>query len=262
MEKNIEKIYESITYQILNIESLIDECGEIKVISKPKGTAESQDYYHDFVYFVLTKSCKTLSASMILTENLYSEDSQILIRSVYENYLSLKHLSKNMDDLYHFLTKTVGLAAGIYTHPISKKGNIQRTKLFDPKTGETSNFGLSISRMAESMDSKNEQIVHKTLYPYLCELTHLNMMSSGNYRNKEETKYTYRSSEPSINPYIFIPYVLILLCDFLTCDVGLYNKVIAKKIFKINKEIKKHLLKLNTGVRRRKRKVSLLPHYA
>lgn len=37
------------------------------------------------------------------------------------------------------------------------------------------------------------------------------------------------------NPYIFLPYVLIIFCDFLTCEIGMYDEKMSKKIFNQNK---------------------------
>jgi hypothetical protein len=234
-KKEVLQINKNALSQIKLLEKLIDRNGDVKVLTKEKTEINGNDYYHDFVYFVLTKTCKTLRASIMLAENIFPEDSQILLRSVYENYLILNHLSKNLGDLDFFLRKTVGLAAGILSHPLSKNNKVQRNKILNPETGEISNFGISINKMAESIESLTEKETHKELYPYLCELTHLNMISSGNYRNKDSSKYIYDSIESYDNPYIFLPYLLILLCDLLTCEIGLYDEEMSKSIFNQNK---------------------------
>jgi len=234
-KNEVLRINENIISQINLLEELIDKNGDVKVLTKEDNEIKGEDYYHDFVYFVLTKTSKTLRASILLAENIFPEDSQILLRSVYENYLTLNHLSKNMGDLDFFLRKTVGLAAGLLTHPLSKNNKIQRNKIQNPETGEISEFGISISKMAGNISSQEEREIHKELYPYLCELTHLNMISSGNYRNIDCTEYTYDSYDSYHNPYIFLPYVLIIFCDFLTCEIGMYDEKMSKKIYKQNK---------------------------
>lgn len=237
-KKAVLRINENIISQINLLEEFIDRNGDIKVLTKEENEINGEDFYHDFVYFVLTKTSKTLRASILLAENIFPEDSQILLRSVYENYLTLNHLSKNMGDLDFFLGKTVGLAAGLLTHPLSKNNKIQRNKILNPETGEISEFGISISKMAGNISSQEEKEIHKELYPYLCELTHLNMISSGNYRNKDCTEYTYDSYDSYHNPYIFLPYILIIFCDFLTCEIGMSDEKMSKKIYKQNKVTK------------------------
>lgn len=234
-KNEVLKIYGNVISQIKLLEELIDRNGNVKVLTRKKHEIKGEDYYHDFVYFVLTKTSKTLRASILLAENIFPEDSQILLRSVYENYLTLNHLSKNMEDLDFFLRKTVGLAAGILSHPLSKNNKVQRNKILNPETGEISDFGISINKMADSINSLEEKEIHKELYPYLCELTHLNMISSGNYRNNDCSEYIYDSYDSYYNPYIFLPYVLIIFCDFLTCEIGMYDEKMSKKIFNQNK---------------------------
>ncbi|WP_341224734.1 DUF5677 domain-containing protein [uncultured Arcticibacterium sp.] len=234
-KNEVLKINENLISQVELLEELIDRNADIKVLTKEKDRIKGEDYYHDFVYFVLTKTSKTLRASILLAENVFPEDSQILLRSVYENYLTLNHLSKNIEELDFFLRKTVGLAAGIYSHPLSKNNKVQRNKILHPETGEISNFGISINKMADSINSLEEKEIHKELYPYLCELTHLNMISSGNYRDSDSSKYIYDAYHSYHNPYFFSPYVLIILCDFLTCEIGFYDEKMSKKIFTQNK---------------------------
>lgn len=239
----ILKIHKNVLLQIELLEELINKNGDVKVLTNEKSEIEAQDVYHDFVYFVLTKTSKTLRASILLAEKIFPEDSQILLRSVYENYLTLNHLSKNMEDLDLFVRKTVGLASGFLIHPLSSNNKAQRNKILNPETGEVSSFGISINKMASSINSLKEKEAHKELYPYLCELTHLNMISSGNYRNKECNKYIYDSYETYHNPYIFLPYVLIIFCDLLNCEMGMKDEKMSKRIFSLNETNKVEYIK-------------------
>jgi hypothetical protein len=236
-------IHKKVLLQIELLEELINRNGDVKVLTKEVNEIVGRDVYHDFVYFVLTKTCKSLRASILLAEKIFPEDSQILLRSVYENYLTLNHLSKNMEDLDLFVSKTIGLAAGFFSHPLSSNNKVQRNKILNPETGEVSSFGISINTMASSINSLIEKEAHKELYPYLCELTHLNMISSGNYRNKEGSKYIYNAYESYHNPYIFLPYVLIIFCDLLNCEMGIKDEKISKKIFSLNESNKLEYLK-------------------
>jgi hypothetical protein len=231
-----------INSQLSLFEKLIDINGEVICIKKNKSEIEFEDLFHDFIFFALTKSYKSFRASLILADNFFQEDSQIIIRSIYESYLAIKYISKTPSEIYNFTYKALGISTNQLSHPLSKNGRLQKNKIFNPITGNVEEFGLSITKMAENLESEHEISLHKTLYPYLCEHTHLNMIASGNYRNNEQNKYLHNSLEGSYKPFIYLAYLLILFIDYLTTDAGLYNQKLGRKMFALNKLIKKELL--------------------
>lgn len=229
--------------QLENLEKLIKEKGDVRCF---KENPEFVDLFHDFLFFVLIKSYKSINASLQLADNFFQEDSLILLRSVYENYLSINYVTFSPNEISHFTRRSLGVATKYFTHPKTNKGRIQRNKIIDPKTGAIEDFGLPLKTMVESLSSDSERKLHQTLYPFLCEHVHLNMISSGNYRNSEQKKYVDNNLEGFKNPYITISYLLILFSDYLTTELGMTNKILEKRIYNHNKKLKKsldHILK-------------------
>lgn len=188
------------------------------------------------------KSYKSFRASLLLAENFLQEDSQIIIRTIYENYLAIKYVSKTPKEVFHFTYKALGVSTNLISHPISKNGRLQKNKIVNPNNGNIEDFGLGISKMSDSLESDYEIELHKSLYPYLCEHTHLNMISSGNYRNKENDKYIFDSLDGYYNPFVYIGYLLSLFIDFLTTESGVSNQNLSKKMFSQNNKLKKELI--------------------
>lgn len=233
-----------INSQLSLFEKLIDIKGGVICILKNQSEIEFKDLFHDFIFFAFTKSYKSFRASLILADNFFQEDSQIIIRTIYESYLAIKYVSKTPSEIYHFTYKALGISTNQLSHPLSKNGRLQKNKIFNPKTGNIEEFGLSITKMAENLESEHEIALHKTLYPYLCEHTHLNMISSGNYRNNEQNKYLYDSHNGYYNPFIYQAYLLILFIDYFTTDIGLSDQKLGRKMFALNKSIKKELTRI------------------
>lgn len=233
-----------ITSQLSLFEKLIDTKGEVICILKNQNEIEFKDLFHDFIFFALTKSYKSFRASLILADNFFQEDSQIIIRTIYESYLSIKYVSKTPSEIYHFTYKSLGISTNQLSHPLGKNGRLQKNKIFNPKTENIEDFGLSITKMADSLESEYEIALHKTLYSYLCEHIHLNMISSDNYRNNEQNKYLYDSHTGYYNPFVYQAYLLILFIDYFTSDAGMTDEKLGKKMFTLNKSIKRELTKI------------------
>lgn len=79
-------------------------------------------FTYDYEYFVLTKSTKTLESirQLICVEKF--EDSIILTRSIFENYLSCRYLNQNEDKISEFIFNPLGLALAYYN--LDNQGNI------------------------------------------------------------------------------------------------------------------------------------------
>lgn len=221
---------------------LIDDFGAVKCVQKKPDEVVYDDLFHDFLFYGLTKSFKSFLATSILCENLYQEDAQILLRSTYETYLAINYVHNNPKELDHYTRKALGLSIGEIKHPLSKKGKLQKNKIVDPAIGVTEDFGLSISTLLTGIDSKDEIEMHKTIYPYLCEHTHLNMIASGNYREPNDKKYTYISFAGYEKPIIYLMYLLIVYFDFLTSKMGIENDVLPFRMQEENQVAKQTLM--------------------
>ncbi len=241
-KKNILILKDLITSQMSLFEKSLEQRDKVICITKKKDEIEFKDIYHDFLNFAIFKSYKSFRASLLLAENFLQEDSQTVVRTIYENYLAINHVSKNPREVFHFTYKSLGVTAKLISHPVDKNGRLQKNKIVNPKNGNIENFGLGMSKMAESLESKYEMELHKSLYPYLCEHTHLNMISSGNYRNEENSKYVFDSLEGFYNPFVYVGYILTLFIDFLITEAGVSDKNLSKQMFNKNKKLKKELI--------------------
>lgn len=243
-KEDILNLKNLITKQLSLFEKLIDLKGEVICLTKNQDDIEFKDLFHDFIYFVLTKSYKSFRASLLLAENFLQEDSQIIIRTIYENYLAIKFVTKSPLEIIHFTYKALGVSTNLISHPVGKNGRLQKNKIINPANGEIEDFGLPITKMAESLESEHEIALHKSFYSYLSEYIHLNMIASGNYRNKENNKYIFDSHNGYYNPFVYQGYLIVLFIDYLTIDAGISNQKLATKMFNQNKKIKKELIKI------------------
>ncbi|MCK0158230.1 DUF5677 domain-containing protein [Cellulophaga sp. F20128] len=241
-KESILNLRDLIVQQMSFFEKLLDQNGKVVCITKKQNEVEFKDIFQDFINFGIFKSYKSCSASLLLAENFLKEDSQIIIRTIYENYLAIKYVSKTPQAVFHFTYKDLGVSANLLSHPVSKNGRMEKNKIVNPNTGNIESFGLGVSKMAASLESENEVELHKSFYPYLCEHTHLNMISSGNYRTRENNKYIYDSLEGYYNPFVYLGYMLTLIIDYLISEAGISNQNLSKKMLVQNKKIKKELI--------------------
>lgn len=241
-KKRIIELQELIVNQISLLTQIIDKYGEVRGITKDPDKIVPDDYFLDFLLFALTKSCKSFLSASILCENFCQEDAQIILRSNYEIYLALSYVIKFPDSLNHYI-KSLGVSLGEIEHPKSNKGRIQKNKIINPYSGKIESFGLSISTLLTGVDSEFEKKIHDFLYPYLCEHTHLNMISSGNYRSVDQSKYVYFSFEGYDIPIVYLEYILILFLDLLENKIKFDDKRLTKEISKKNQIGKKTLIK-------------------
>lgn len=241
-KESILNLRDLIVSQMSLLEKLLDKNGKVICITKKRDEVEFKDIFHDFINFGIFKSYKSFRASLLLAENFLQEDSQIIIRTIYENYLAIKYVCKTPKEVFHFTYKALGVSTNLISHPTSKNGRLQKNKILNPNSGKIEDFGLGMSKMANSLESEYEIELHKSFYSYLCEHTHLNMISSGNYRNEENDKYIFDSLDGYYNPFVYIGYLLTLFIDFLTTEAGVSNQNLSKKMFGQNIKLKKGLI--------------------
>lgn len=93
---------------------------------------------YDFEYFVFTKSTKTLKAIRELLKKGFNEDVFILVRSIFENYLSCRYLHENEDKIDEFIANPLNISLAhfnvisgeIYDKEKVKIGKITNTNEF------------------------------------------------------------------------------------------------------------------------------------
>ncbi|MDO6657372.1 DUF5677 domain-containing protein [Anaerobacillus sp. 1_MG-2023] len=69
---------------------------------------------YDFEYFSFTKSTKSLISIKSLLDESQNEDAMILLRSVFENYLSTRYFQEHPDRIDDFISNPVQIALGHY----------------------------------------------------------------------------------------------------------------------------------------------------
>lgn len=77
---------------------------------------------YDYEYFVFTKTTKTLIAIRELLKKELNEDVVILVRSMFENYLSCRYLLENEDRVDDFIANPLNVALAYYN--INPSGEI------------------------------------------------------------------------------------------------------------------------------------------
>lgn len=158
-------------------QKLVDEYGIAEVIL----WKSSQHVANDFLYFCVTRSCKTLMAVKTLILRGLPEDALILTRSLYENYVNIVYVLNNPEDIDHVARRKLGVSIGHYRFAQTPKGKIDRRTVVDPESGEHLPFGLSLEKLAGGSRHIEDHDVHGLLYSYLSEYTHPNLVALGSY---------------------------------------------------------------------------------
>ena len=166
---------------------------------------------NDFVYFCVTKSCRSLRAILLLIDQRFEEDALILVRSIYENYLSSAYVIQTPTALEYFIYNRIGLGVGVLEHPITPKGKRDPRKVRNKHTDEVSTLTLSISDLAKGTGIREDQEFFTSFYNYLCQHTHSNMISSGSYRTDDNCKYTHCCHDTPLQAKYYTTLVMALL---------------------------------------------------
>lgn len=82
-------------------------------------------FVYDFEYFAFTKSTKTLLSIRTLLKVGNNEDVMILLRSIFENYLSTRYLHENsdMNGIKDFILNPINVAFSFYN--INQEGKVE-----------------------------------------------------------------------------------------------------------------------------------------
>jgi tetratricopeptide (TPR) repeat protein len=184
----------------------IDHYGIVKGLTSKKSTA----VIYDYVFFCVTKSCKTLSVIESLLELGKPEDAQMLLYSVYRNYLSVAYLIRHPDSIEFFVKLPILVANGEIKRPVDDGGVIDATKFTNEK--DILPLYPSLSTLLKGIANPEDVIVHNDyLDPQLSDHVYSNFMTSGNYRNAESTWYRYNTNGVPTQPILISAYLQVLL---------------------------------------------------
>lgn len=143
---------------------------------------KSIQYIDDFQYFAFTKSTKTLISIRTLLKNNHNEDVLVLLRSVFESYISSRYISekccegdeefhiKNIDD-FVFIPMLLNHRLLIYNNKDQLKGRNNETVTYTQKQPSALKLGK---------DSK----YFTDLYEFFCNYAHCNYSIKEDYFDK------------------------------------------------------------------------------
>jgi hypothetical protein len=211
LEKNLE-IFESI----------IEKYGKIKT---NKMTKTDESLIHDFLYFCLTKSTRTLNASYILIKENFFEDVFTLIRSAYETYLHISYIQKNPDDIRKIINSKLGVYFEIFQHPTTKNGKQLKHKAIDPESGKEYSLNISLQELSKNTMYSSDVKIYPKFYAYLSEYAHVHMIAVGSYQSQKTLKFLVNSSAET---KLFQVTLMTLFTNWLILD-SLSNFNISKK---------------------------------
>ena len=195
---------------------LISTYGEVKVIKYGNNNKNfERNKYHDFIYYCFTKSCRSLYASIELAKSNFREDSLMVLRTVYENYLHIAHVLNNPHKIQEYVAQPVGISTGKYNYKIDEHGKKYYNIVVDSETKKEYKHGTSNYTRAKFSINNHDIKVHQYIYNYLSEHIHPNMMASGNYRSKDSTNYLVEPWNIHLEIVFLILYICFILLDVM-----------------------------------------------
>jgi hypothetical protein len=213
--------------------SVVDRLGVVQAAAVPKVSRAGAR--HDFLFFCITKSCKTVAAITSLLDSYFSEETYPLTRTVYEHYIAIACVLANDKYLDEFLTKPIGLSAGTLQHPVSKSGKPIHREMVHTASGVRFPGIASVGELARSTGYKYDAEVHRVLYTFLSEHTHPNMLGSGNYRDSSGTRYSYSEKTG------------LLQAAFWACFVSALVVSEVSKLVRVPAEVREQLREANAA---------------
>jgi hypothetical protein len=214
------------------LEKVIDKYGVIKAFDNDFNKASTTN---DYLFFCITKSFRSLSATKQLINTQHFEDSFVLIRSAFEAYLHASHLLKNPNQIFRFINIKLGAYLNELEHPKTSKGTALKHKVIIPNTNKEIPIDISLKKLSNSTLSINDHEFYEIFYPYLSEYAHMHMIAMGNYADYNKKKFLTKSNWHS---KIFETIMFSLIVSWMLLDVLLAFNVIKAKS---KKHIKKQL---------------------
>ncbi|WP_098743500.1 DUF5677 domain-containing protein [Paenibacillus sp. EZ-K15] len=162
---------------------------------------------YDFEYFVFTKSLKTLiSIKKLLKEDL-NEDVFILVRSIFENYLSCRYLHEHDDKIDQFIEHPLRISLAHY--------NVQQDGSIVNRDKETVGKQENPSKFKLGADKK----YFYNFYDLLSTYAHCNFGVVSNYLD-EDFRYTVTKVNDSLLVRMIVVFVFSKLFELIVTVDG------------------------------------------
>jgi hypothetical protein len=171
-----------------------------------KDNVKSSKLTYDYEYFAFTKSTKTLLSIRELLKLGNNEDVLMLVRGIFENYLSVRFLNENPDKIDNFLMHPLMLAVSQY---IVDEGIIlNRNKEVIGRIENPSSFKMG-----------KDKGYFYDFYGFLCTFSHSNFGVSDCYLD-DNFQFTIKKINYSLLTRIFIIFVFTKLFELVVTVEG------------------------------------------
>ncbi|MBW4484666.1 MAG: hypothetical protein KME14_19195 [Tildeniella torsiva UHER 1998/13D] len=164
----------------------------------------SQDSFviNDYLHFCYARSARSFEAVALLAKQNFREDVFVVLRSIYENYLSFWYVFENPDTLDAFVKAKILRSSRRFEHPNS--GPSRHLRIIDPNTGVQMLYGRSMSELARHGSQRITKKFHDLMFEYLCEFTHNHFMAFGGYVEPENyAKITARRTQKDLESLMY-----------------------------------------------------------
>lgn len=169
---------------------LVDRHGDVKGLRR---RASRKDAARDFCMFCITKSQRAATATCILLDTGYSEETYSITRTVWEHYIAHACVVADNSLLDEFLMKPLGLRIGTLAHRVSKSGKPIRRNIVHVESGATVGGQMTTAQLVGATGYPTDARIHSILYTFLSEHTHPNIIAIGNYWDVESQRFRYDS---------------------------------------------------------------------
>ncbi len=212
--------------------SIIKKHGIAKALkSKKESTIEELSF--DIAFFCFTKSVRLNESIEEIIRICNYEDAYALLRGAYELYIYMAFIRADNNRISDSIFK-IGLETGMYKHPVTKKGKLNKSLIVDTTNNNVYQYGLGIFEKVQHTQFVEDKEVHNIIYKFLSEHCHVNIMTSGNYRDDKTLRYKIKSGNHDQLPYLlflknFIYTNLLYEISFYLKSTKIdYNRIIKK----------------------------------
>ena len=194
-----------------------------------------------FILFCFAKTLNHLKSINYLLNSYQGEDALILIRPIFENYLSSIYTIVNPESMYDTVMARKGLNDGTFSYKLNKKGKPIYSIAIEKSSSREVPIPISFYQMAKTSPFHSDVLLYETLYPILSGFAHPDLIMMSTYIN-----------ESAVNPYhdelyLEVPlnavfFTMLLVDSFYSLNIA--TKVIQKDIKRVLKRISHKYMEL------------------
>lgn len=192
---------------------------------------------YDYEYFALSKSLKTLVSIRTLLKSGQNEDAIILLRSIYENYLSCRFYNENPQEADEFIRNPIRLSMAFYN--VNKNGEIvNRDNKVKGEIRNPSAFKLG-----------KDKSYFYVFYDFLSQFAHCNFSIYDCYLDSEYS-YVINKVNYEVEARIFTLFVISKLFEHVVTVEGeeFYTLEFKKNCYKLVDDSQKFIKEVFTAL--------------